>query len=82
MKPGDLNAGTIRITNWYEFTDLNTQVDGTWRTVGDGKTIQKGTMTGLDISPRASRVATLPIELFPPAAGANSETATSTVIGL
>ena len=44
--------GSYEIKNWFDFSNLNEAVTGTWKIEEDGVLIQKGTLTDLDMAPR------------------------------
>jgi len=45
-------VGSYEIKNWFDFSNLNEAVTGTWKIEEDGVLIQKGTLTDLDMAPR------------------------------
>ena len=58
----DLGAGTVRIKNRYDFSDL-AHLAASWRVVQDGETIQSGTLALPEIKPGAEAVVTVPYTL-------------------
>jgi beta-galactosidase len=51
FEPIDLKNGKIRIINRYNFTDLS-YFDTKWKVVSEGKQIEQGNITGLNILPK------------------------------
>ena len=61
VKPVDLAAGTVHITNWHDFTPLDQALAGRWAVQADGTTIASGTIPPLKLGPRESKDVTLPL---------------------
>ncbi len=70
VRPHDLAAGEVAITNWYDFTTLNHLVDGSWAVTKDGEVVAGGTLAGLDLAPRETRTVAVPIPEMTAAPGA------------
>jgi beta-galactosidase/beta-glucuronidase len=64
----DLAAGTVKLTNRYDFRALDT-LQLTWAVTADGKPLQSGTVDVPAIAPHASGELTLPYVLPTPAPG-------------
>ncbi len=61
VEPVDLKAGTVRVTNRYDFLSL----DGlavSWAVARDGEVLQSGSMGPLKIAPGRSRQVTVPFD--------------------
>ena len=69
VKPVDLAAGTVHITNWHDFTPLDQALAGRWAVQADGTTIASGTIPPLKLGPRESKDVTLPLPPITRAAG-------------
>ena len=61
VKPVDLAAGKVNITNWHDFTPLDQALAGRWAVQADGVTIASGTIPPLKLGPRESKDVTLPL---------------------
>ncbi len=61
FEPVDLNNGEIKITNKYQFINLN-KFNLSWQLECDGKVIQANGLHPLDLVPGASATVTIPIE--------------------
>lgn len=57
----DLREGKISITNHYDFRSL-THLHASWSIMSEGKVIDGGIITNLDVKPRESQVISLPID--------------------
>ncbi len=57
--PVDLNAGTVKVKNWFFFVNPKDYAEGTWELKAEGKTIAKGQFPPLDIEPLAEKEFTL-----------------------
>ncbi len=68
VKPGDLAAGEIEITNGYAFIGLG-GFEGHWEVWGDDEVIASGSLPPLDLSAAESRNITLPIPEIEPGPG-------------
>ena len=68
-KPVDLEARTIEVKNGYNFRNLKEFVSGQWRLKGDGKVIQNGTLSTLDVAPHAAKQLIVPVKRFKPDPG-------------
>jgi len=65
IKSSDLLQGTFKITNKYDFTNLN-KFKAEWRLEAEGKTIAGGIIPSLDLLPHQSKVINIPIpEILP-----------------
>lgn len=65
----DLNARTVTVKNWYDFTNLKDIAAGEWRLKADGKEIQGGKLPELDIAPGAAKQLIIPLKAFQPQPG-------------
>jgi beta-galactosidase len=61
----DKAAGTVRLSNRYVFTNLNT-LEGRWRLTRDGKAVQSGRLGPLDCRPGEQITVSVPMELPEP----------------
>ena len=61
VAPVELQAGSVRIRNEYDFTDLNF-VDILWELTEGGKTIQKGKLPKLSLAPGKDKQINIPFE--------------------
>ena len=68
VKPVDLSAGQLEISNGYGFISL-ASFDGHWEVWGDDQVIATGSLPPLDIGPSASEVVTVPIPEVDPKPG-------------
>jgi beta-galactosidase len=66
----DLGARKIEIRNGFEFLNLSDVVVANWVLEADGKAIQRGAISDLDVAPGEARQFTLPINAFPIRPGA------------
>lgn len=57
----DLANGKVNIKNWYEATNVSKFL-ATWELKEGGKTIQTGTLTGLDIAPNQEKEVIIPFK--------------------
>ena len=69
VKPVDLAAGTVKVTNWHDFTPLDDALAGRWTVQADGSTVASGAMPPLAIGPRVSKDVTLPLPAITPQPG-------------
>ena len=68
-RPIDLAAGTVEITNWYDFTTLGEALTGRWEVRADSRVIAAGAIADLDLAPRARRTVTIPLPKIAPEPG-------------
>jgi beta-galactosidase len=68
-QPVDLEARTVAIKNWFDFTNLKDIAAGQWRLKADGKEIQGGKLPELDIEPGATNLVKIPVKAFQPQPG-------------
>ncbi len=69
-KPVDLSARTVEVNNRYQFTNLKDVANGRWSLKADGKEIQSGVLSDLDLAPGATKQVSIPLKKFKPAPGA------------
>ena len=69
VKPVDLAAGTVKVTNWHDFTPLDDVLAGRWTVQADGSTVASGAMPPLTLGPRESKDVTLPLPAITPRPG-------------
>ena len=69
VKPVDLAAGRVRVTNWHDFTPLDAVLAGRWAVQADGKTVASGAIPPLRLGPRESKEITLPLPPIAPQPG-------------
>jgi beta-galactosidase len=65
----DSATRTVEVKNWFDFTNLKDIAAGSWKLKADGKEIQSGKLTDLDIAPRATKSIAIPVEAFQPQPG-------------
>jgi len=63
-KPVDLAARSIEVKNFYQFTDLKDIANARWSLKADGKEIQSGALTDLDLAPGAAKQISVPFKAF------------------
>jgi len=61
ITPVDLKAGKVKISNRYDFLNLNF-VDIKWSLVVNGDTLQQGNMGQMDIQPSENRIISIPFQ--------------------
>lgn len=59
--PEDLLCGKVRIRNNYDFINLN-ELNGNWSLACEGRVIQEGRLTPIDLAPNKEKVITVPFE--------------------
>lgn len=64
----DLEAGTVKVTNLYDFSDLS-HVGLHWKVEREGELLEQGWLERLEAGPRESRIVTLPFRRKPSSAG-------------
>jgi beta-galactosidase len=69
VKPVDLAAGRVTVTNWHDFTPLDDVLVGRWTVQADGMTLAGGAIPPLKLGPRERREVTLPLPPITPQAG-------------
>ena len=69
VKPADLAAGRVKVTNWHDFTALDDALAGRWAVQADGKAIASGAIPPLKLGPRETAEITLPLPAFTPQPG-------------
>lgn len=62
VEPGDLAQGTIQVRNVFAFTTVSDLVEGTWQVLADGKAVQSGTLSGLEIKPLTTGTIKVPMQ--------------------
>jgi beta-galactosidase len=65
FKEADLARGKIKVTNYYDFTNLNT-LDFYWILEANGKLLKKSDIFNVDLKPGASRIITINIPYIKP----------------
>jgi beta-galactosidase len=68
-QPMDAAQRTVRVKNWFDFTNLKDIAAGQWRLKADGKEIQSGKMPELDLEPGAVKEISIPVKAFTAAPG-------------
>ncbi len=68
-QPVDLAARTVEIKNFFRFTNLKEIANARWSLKADGKELQSGALTDLDIAPTAARQVQIPVKTFKPQPG-------------
>ena len=51
----DLKTGKLKIKNWFDFTTLGENVEGSWKIEADGKRVAKGKIPAEGIAPHAEK---------------------------
>jgi beta-galactosidase len=70
VAPVDLEKGLVKITNWYDFTELNDAVTAVWSITSDGQIIQQGDLPLLSLNPRSHVDVQIPFKPITPKPGA------------
>jgi beta-galactosidase len=60
----DSDRGTLVISNNYDFIGLS-EFELEWEVLADGRTVQRGVVTNLDVAPESEGRATLPYDIRP-----------------
>jgi len=68
-RPIDLASRKIEVKNWFQFTRLAEIAAGSWALKADGKRVQSGKLTGLDLAPGEAKEIVIPCEYFKPEPG-------------
>lgn len=68
IEAAESGAGTVRLTNRYAFTNLNT-LEARWSLTRDGKEIQSGVLGRIECPPGEETCVSLPMDLTEAAAG-------------
>jgi beta-galactosidase len=68
-QPVDLAARTIKLKNFFDFTNPKDIAVLKWRLTGDGAELQSGTLPAPDLAPHAVAQLTLPVQPFAPQPG-------------
>ncbi|HTJ00206.1 MAG TPA: glycoside hydrolase family 2 TIM barrel-domain containing protein [Dongiaceae bacterium] len=69
VAPVDLAQRTVRVKNWFDFTNLKDIAAGEWILKADGRPLQTGKLPALDLAPRATQDLTIPLQPFTPQPG-------------
>jgi beta-galactosidase len=69
VKPVDLAAGKVTVTNWHDFTPLDQVLAGRWAVQADGATVSRGAIPPMTLGPRESGEITLPLPPLAPRPG-------------
>jgi beta-galactosidase len=69
VKPVDLAAGRVTVTNWHDFTPLDEVLAGRWTVQADGTAMAGGAIPPLKLGPRESRALTLRLPPITPQPG-------------
>ncbi|MCK4344247.1 MAG: DUF4981 domain-containing protein, partial [Bacteroidales bacterium] len=64
IQPEDIENGKVRITNKYDFVNIN-DFHFNWTVMADDKAVAQGTISDLSIPPGESKVVTIPIPKEP-----------------
>ncbi len=67
--PVDLNAGRIKVHNWYDFINAKEIAEGSWEVTANGKKLTSGKLPELDIAPHQEKEFTLNLPKVKPAPG-------------
>jgi beta-galactosidase len=68
VRPVDLAAGLVEVTNKYDFTDLGF-ADLVWEVMAEGKVLQSGTLPMFKLAPKASTQVRIPFAKIKPEPG-------------
>jgi beta-galactosidase len=68
FEPADLNAGLIKITNKYDFTDLS-GFNFDWEVVADGSVLQSGKLSFPEFKPHTEKLVKMPLDKITPEPG-------------
>ena len=68
-EPVDLEKGTIRIFNRFDFLNASDVAEARWQVMADGNQVAAGTLPALDIAPGESREYTVPAPAITPQPG-------------
>jgi beta-galactosidase len=69
VTPVDLNAGLVKIKNWYDFSSLDQRVSGFWKIEANGEEIAAGTVPVSGIAPHTEKTVQLGLPSIVPEAG-------------
>ncbi len=69
VKPVDLAKGTVKITNWHDFTNLDDVLAGHWAVQADGRIVASGIVPALKLGPRGSKEVSLALPAITPQPG-------------
>lgn len=69
VQPVALADRKVRVTNWFDFTNLKDIAAGTWRVTAEGIELQRGPLPELDLAPRQSLELTIPMMTIRPEPG-------------
>lgn len=72
VTPIDLALGTFKVTNWFDFSNLEDVADGTWKVETLGKVVARGKIPPLNVPARQSATFSLPLPSIPQADLADS----------
>jgi len=68
-KPVDLEAGKVKIRNWFDFTPLGETVSGHWKIEANGKPVAEGDVPIAGIAPRSEKTVSLDLPKIIPETG-------------
>jgi beta-galactosidase len=69
VTPVDVKTGTVRVKNWFFFTNAKDVANGTWEVKAGGRTIASGEFPELDIAPGAEKQFQLSLPRIQPEPG-------------
>ncbi len=69
VSPVDLQNGTVKIKNRFDFIPISDRVSGCWNIEANGKEIAAGELADLDIPPHAEKTVSLDLPNIVPEAG-------------
>ncbi len=67
--PADLAAGTIRVRNWFDFTNPKELAEGLWEVKAEGRTVAGGRLPELDLEPGEEKEYKLAVPKIQPQPG-------------
>ncbi|MCL4402951.1 MAG: DUF4981 domain-containing protein, partial [Acidobacteria bacterium] len=67
--PADLASGTIRVKNWFDFTNPKDVAEGLWEVKAEGRTIASGHLPELDMQPGEEKTYKLALPKLQPKPG-------------
>lgn len=69
MRAVNLSAGEVELQNWFDFLPAETWLTAQWRVMSEGKVLQEGTLSDLNLAPRAKKKVSVPLKSVKPQPG-------------
>lgn len=60
----DASQGRVELQNWNDFLNLEDWLVGSWRLMAEGRALQAGSLSGLQLAPREHKQLQLPLSPF------------------